>query len=239
LIIFFMANGIPTQSINVPAFLRQSLFGALSPGELDKLAAQAKVEKFAVQTQVNAAGQTLQYLRFVIEGGLTVTSTHANQKEVLVSTVGPGAWVAWLPCFVQEPLATDYNAVPGSLFIALPMHAVRACFEANPALYPLVIKEIGKRMRLLMEWTTQSALLPPEQRLARLISLLARERKLAPGNNVLDVTQAQLATLVGCSRQSASKLIASLQQRGLIKMGYRKCEVPDMAALRTYADQRV
>jgi signal-transduction protein with cAMP-binding, CBS, and nucleotidyltransferase domain len=86
-----MANGIPTQSINILAFLRQSLFGALSPVELDKLAAQAKVEKFAAQTQVNAAGQTLQYLRFVIEGGLTVTSTHANQKEVLVSTVGRGA----------------------------------------------------------------------------------------------------------------------------------------------------
>ena len=166
-----------------------------------------------------------------------IAATHRNGKEVLISTIGPGAWVAWLPCFVPEPLATDYTAMPGSVFIALPISAVRASFNAHPALYPLVLKEIDKRMRLLMEWTSQSALLMPEQRLARLLTLLARDRKLGATDCSLAVTQAQLATLIGCSRQSANRLVANLARKGLIRLGYGTCEIPDLAALRAFSEQ--
>ena len=78
---------------------------------------------------------------------------------------------------------------------------------------------------------------PPTQRLARLLTLLARERNAAPSNSTeLPVTRAHLATLVGCTRQSAGKLFAQLERLGLIRMGYGKCEIPDLAALRRYSD---
>jgi CRP/FNR family cyclic AMP-dependent transcriptional regulator len=232
-----MSTSLPPTAVNVEAFLRQSLFGALPAAEFARLVRQARVETFEHSCQVNAAGQTLQWLRLVIEGSLNIAATHRNGKEVLISTIGPGAWVAWLPCFVPEPLATDYTAMPGSVFIALPISAVRASFNAHPALYPLVLKEIDKRMRLLMEWTSQSALLMPEQRLARLLTLLARDRKLGATDCSLAVTQAQLATLIGCSRQSANRLVANLARKGLIRLGYGTCEIPDLAALRAFSEQ--
>lgn len=221
---------------NIEAFLRPSLFGTLPATELLKLVKLAKIERFVSSQPLNHVGQTLQWLRLVVEGGISISAAHASGKEVLISMMGPGAWVSWLPCFVQEPLATAYTASPGSVFIALPIPAVRECFDANPNLYPLVMAEISKRMRLLMEWTSQSALLMPEQRLARLIFLLAKNRNLNAVNNVLEVTQTQLADLIGCSRQSASKLFASLESRGLILMGYGKCEIPNIAALRAYSE---
>jgi hypothetical protein len=42
--------------------------------------------------------------------------------------------------------------------------------------------------------------------------------------------------LIGCSRQSASKLFSGLESKGLIRMGYGKCEIPNIAALRVYSE---
>lgn len=232
-----MSIGLSPSAINVEAFLRQSLFGALPLAALKKLAAHAQVEAFHINTKVNCVGQVLQHLRLVIEGGINITAVHSSGREVLVGTIGPGAWASWMPCFEQRPLATDYVAVEGSLAIALPMKVVRKCFEDYPHLYPLVLKEVAKRLRSLMEWVTQSALLPPTQRLARLLTLLARERNLSVSNAaVIPVTRAHLATLIGCSRQSAGKLFAQLERLGLIKMGYGKCEIPDLISLRKFSE---
>lgn len=232
-----MPAGISPTAVNIEAFLRPSLFGTLPDSALRHLAAQAAIESFPEATRLNSVGKRLEYLRLVIEGGVTITATHASGREVMVGTVGPGGWASWMPCFEQQPMATDYTAVEGSLCIALPMEAVRLCFNTHPHLYPLVLREVGKRMRLLMEWTTQSALLPPPQRLARLLTLLARERGVTSSNSTaLPVTRAHLATLVGCTRQSAGKLFAKLEDLGLIRAGYGVCEIPDIAALKRYSD---
>lgn len=231
-----MPLGISPTSVNVEAFLRPSLFGTLPESELKALSALAVVESFPVEHRLISHGERMSCLRLVVEGAVTVTATHSSGKEVMVASIGPGGWASWMPCFEQQALATDYSAVEGSLLIALPVDAVRRCFDRFPHLYPLLLNEISKRMRLLMEWTTQSALLPPLQRLARLIILLARERGISNGATELQVTQAQLATLVGCSRQSASKLFARLESQGLIRMGYGKCEVLNLAALRRFSE---
>jgi CRP-like cAMP-binding protein len=50
----------------------------------------------------------------------------------------------------------------------------REACERYPQLYGRILIEVGLRMRMVMEWTSQSVLLRPEQRLAKLLFVLSR-----------------------------------------------------------------
>ena len=90
-------------------------------------------------------------------------------------------------------------------------------------------------MRLLMEWSGQSVLLGPEQRMAKLLHLLARAHGVNGSGGLVPVTQARLAQIARCSRQTANQLIGALEQRGLVGTGYGRFEIPDMAALDAFS----
>jgi CRP-like cAMP-binding protein len=108
--------------------------------------------------------------------------------------------------------------------------------ERYPQIYPVIIRQIGRRMRLLIEWTGQSVLVGPVQRLAKLLHIMAREQQLVAGSAKLHVTQARLASLARCSRQTANELIGVLEQKGLLVCGYSAVEIPDLDRLAEFAD---
>ncbi len=226
----------PRSDINIRAFLQPTVLGRLGPELLDELASHARVERYEVQTLLNAAGTPLQWLRLVVQGHIEIVVRRASGKEVLVSEVGPGAWATWLPCFLPAAVDLDLCAAPDSCYIALPVTEVRRFCLKHPEIYPWIMEDMGKRMRLLMEWTSQSILMGPEQRMAKLIHILARDQKIGGLSGTLNVTQARLAGLARCSRQSANTLLGALEKRGLIHLTYGKCEIADMAKLAEFAD---
>lgn len=227
----------PRTDVNIRAFLQPTVLGRLGPELLNQLVAQARVERYEVPTLLNAAGTPLQWLRLVVEGHIEIVARRASGKEVSVSDVGPGAWATWLPCFIDAPPEHDFYSGASSCFIALPVTEVRRFCEQHPQMYPLVIGEIGQRLRLLMEWTGQSVLVGPEQRMAKLIHILARDQKIKTSPCTLLVTQTRLARLARCSRQSANALLGALEKKGLIHLAYGKCDIPELAKLAAFADE--
>jgi len=227
----------PKPNINVRAFLQPTVLGRLGPEVLEELVMQARVERYEVPTLLNSAGSPLQWLRLVVEGHIEIVARRASGKEVSVSDVGPGAWATWLPCFIAAPPEHDFYSGASSCFIALPVTEVRRFCEQHPQMYPLIIGEIGQRLRLLMEWTGQSVLIGPEQRMAKLIHILARDQKIKTSPGTLVVNQSRLASLARCSRQSANALLGALEKKGLIHLAYGKCDIPDLARLAAFADE--
>ena len=95
---------------------------------------------------------------------------------------------------------------------------------------------MGQRLRQLMEWTGESVLLGPEQRMAKLIHLLARLHGLPAADGTLPVTQARLARMARCSRQSANQLLGALEARGLIATDYGRFRIRDLAVLQAFIE---
>ena len=229
----------PRSDINIKAFLLPTVLGRLGPELLDELAVHARVERFEVPTLLNAAGTPLQWLRLVVEGHIEIVARRASGKEISVSEVGPGAWATWLPCFIAAPPEHDFYSGSSSCFIALPVAEVQRFCEQHPKMYPLIIGEIGQRLRLLMEWTGQSVLIGPEERMAKLVHILARDQKMKGNTGTLMVKQDRLAGLARCSRQTANALLSQLEKGGLIRLSYGKIEILDMAHLFAFADEDV
>jgi CRP-like cAMP-binding protein len=226
----------PRPSLDVQAFLKPTVFGQIGQDVLDMVARCAVIERFEIPTLLNAAGMPLERLRLVVDGNIAIIARKASGKEVVISEVGVRGWAAWLPCFMPAPPNYDFYSGAKSCFIALPVNEVqRFCIE-YPVLYPLIIGEIGLRFRLLMDWTSQSVLFGPEQRMAKLILILAQEQKIVTSPGSIPITQNRLAGLARCSRQSASVLFSNLEKKGLIQMQYGRCDIPCLAALAAFAD---
>ena len=229
-----MTNPIP--HLDVQQRLKATVLGRLSDEALDRLGQVARIEYFDIPTLLSPAGEHPKYLRLVIEGHIETIARSASGEEFVFSYITPGGWATWLSCFMEQAPDHDFYSSACACFIALPITAVKNLCDRYPEIYPLLIQEIGRRMRLLMEWTGQSVLVGPVQRMAKLLHLLSRDQQSNACAITLYITQARLASLARCSRQTANKLLSVLEQEGLIVAGYGQFEIPDLSRLAAFAD---
>jgi len=226
----------PSSSLDLRSLLQTSAFGVAGDDALDAACRLARVEHFKVPTLLSAAGEQPSYLRMVVKGHIEVIARSSGGAEFVVGYITAGGWATWLACFMERPPENDFYSSASAEFITFPISEVRALCERHPQIYPAIIRQIGRRMRLLIEWTGQSVLVGPVQRLAKLLHIMAREQQLVEGRAKLHVTQARLASLARCSRQTANELIGVLEQKGLLVCGYSAVEIPDLNRLAAFAD---
>ena len=226
----------PGADIDVRAILQPTLFGRMGAALLEEIACDARVERCESPCLLSPAGAPLLRLRLVVTGRIELVARTASGKAVTINEIEPGDWASWLPCFMPVTPEHELWAGAESVFIALPVAAVRSFCDRHPQMYPWVIGEIGQRLRLLTEWAVQSVLMGPEQRMAKLIGLMALNQKNAVPPHTLTVTQGRLASLARCSRQSGNVLLRALEKKGLIRLAYGKCEIPDLARLMAFAN---
>jgi len=226
----------PNSQLDLRSHLQATAFGALGDEALDVACRSARFEQFKVPTVLSVAGEQPSYLRLVVKGHIEVIARNSRGAEFVVGYITAGGWATWLACFMERPPENDFYSSASATLIALPITEVRALCERFPQIYPLIIRQIGRRMRLLIEWTGQSVLVGPVQRMAKLLHILAREQQVASGTVKLHVSQARLAGLARCSRQTANELIGVLEQKGLVVSGYSSIEIPEVNRLAEFAD---
>lgn len=226
----------PNSYLDLRLLLQPTAFGAVGDEALDAACRSARIEQFKVPTLLSAAGEQPSHLRLVVKGNIEVIARNSSGAEFVVGYITSGGWATWLACFMERPPENDFYSSASATLIALPIAEVRALCERFPQIYPVIIRQIGRRMRLLIEWTGQSVLVGPVQRMAKLLHILAREQQMAFGTVKLHVSQARLASLARCSRQTANELIGVLEHKGLVVSGYGFIEIPELNRLAVFAD---
>lgn len=213
------------------------MVGRLPEEALDDLTASARIQHFKMPTLLNAADEPLDYLRLVVEGHIELLERTAGGDEAGIAMLGPGNWVTWLGCFDERPSHYDFYSSANCTVIAIPCARMREIADQNPVMYRLVIGAIGDRFRLLMEWTTSSALLDQEHRIAKLLFMLSRlNADLSPPPTV-HYTQDKLAILARCTRQTMSLSLKKLEQLGLIELKYKRIEISQPEKLKAFAEE--
>ncbi|MEY2860212.1 MAG: hypothetical protein RL392_670 [Pseudomonadota bacterium] len=226
----------PSAVPDIRLLLQSTVWGTAGDDVLDAACRVARVEQFKTATLLSAAGEQPSYLRLVVKGHIEVVARNAGGAEFVVGYITSGGWATWLACFMRQPPDNDFYSSSNATCIAMPIAEVQAVCERYPQTYPHIIRQIGRRMRLLIEWTGQSVLVGPVQRLAKLLHILARESPTVSNSAKLHVTQARLASLARCSRQTANTLIGVLEQKGLVVCGYSSVEIPNLQRLAAFAD---
>jgi CRP-like cAMP-binding protein len=159
--------------------------------------------------------------------------------DTIVSVASPGQWVGDATCFMRQTRWVSVTA--GSALHVL--HLTQADFDdmirdaENCRHFAINTAEsLAEAITVVANLTQPDSEVRVAQRLLTFMGVHHETRFQA-----LAVSQADLATICGLSRQTLNKVLAGLVARGIIALNYRRIEIIDPAALQHLAihDERV
>ena len=210
------------RSKSVAALLGQTtLFGALRLSDRLAVARQMAPATFEPRELIFARGDPGEAVYLLISGRVRLSVVSADKRILSFKHAGPGEIFGEIAPLDGGRRSADATALTHVEARLLTRALLNRLVDTNPGIARAAIRFLCARLRDTSAQIEGIALHPIEVRLARLLlSVLGlRRRKRAPADIALDVgvSQAELALLIGASRQKLNAALAVLRRRGAVK----------------------
>lgn len=193
------------------------------------LVARSSLRIFAKGETICHAGDSYDGVYGIVRGVVRIEFSTVGNTYRIAAVKQPVFWFGQAACFRKSGFYSTITATTPVSTLFLPPHEFDRLIEnaAYCKAFALLsldhLEETAQAMGHLLVGDV-------EHRVAARLALLA-ERSGAQRPAVLHVTQFDLAEMCGLSRPTVQQILSNLEQRGLIKPGYRRIEVPDPEAL--------
>ncbi len=164
----------------------------------------------------------------LLEGRTRHLRSVGDGDEVLLHVGEPGIWFGEYPILCGQPSVGSVVADTASRALVLPAGEFERIVTEEPRHLRPFVALLGERFAILWRYVAEARGLAPEDWLrSRLAGVAEMQRRGQPSQEPATVrlSQSELANMVGLSRQTLSVLLARLQERKLIEVGYRKIRV--------------
>ena len=192
-------------------------FSSLPRALAQELAARATTRRYRRGEYICHAGEPATRL-FVVESGRIAIAVRARDgRESVAAVLGPGALFGELPFFDGEPRSSDARALTPVTLGEIDYEAVRAVIDEDPGQLWDVALILTRRLRATDEALADAMFLDVTGRTAkRLLQIAGSDDEFS-----LPVTQEELASIVGASRERVNKSIATFVRLGWLAVSER------------------
>jgi CRP/FNR family transcriptional regulator, cyclic AMP receptor protein len=177
-------------------------------------------------------------LYVVIDGKVKLTRTSTDGREVLVRVQGPGDMFGELAMFDPTYRTSNASAVTDARLAAIAHDDLRAVLADRPAIALLLLRELAQRLRIITDANTNLIFTDVPGRVAKALLELSDKFGTEQEDGTLvshDLTQEELAQLVGASRETVNKALADFAARGWIQLSAKSVLLIDPDRLRRRA----
>lgn len=174
----------------------------------------------------------------VLSGEVHVAQNSGDGRIAHLHSVGPGGWFGESSMLDGEPRFSDADAIGDTRLLRIGRDAFQRLTKENPAFYPAFTRLLCAHYRVAISHIVSSATLPVMTRLAqRLLHFARLEGRSRPGSRAIEfrLSQENLASTVGVSRQTLNGLLKTLEADGLIEIGYARVTLKRPAAIEKLA----
>lgn len=213
-------------------------FSALPIGVQDAVLASARVSRVRAGAVIGRRCEPARYWVGVAAGALRLGTALHDGRQLTLDLLGPGQWFGDIALMDDGPMDLDLTAQAPSTVLLVPRADLRRLTDGYDALRSALMQLNCQRLRHLFRRFEELHTLPLAQRLARQVVRLARRFGRAHGTAVrieLRISQADLAALVGGSRQRVNAALRQLQADGLVLLGEARLTVLDLPRLAALA----
>lgn len=204
------------------------VFSRLEPAQLDALAARMRRRAFGRGVIIFHQGMPGQALYVIESGSVRIFSLSEAGQEISVNIYGPGEIFGELSLLDGLPHSASAAAMEPTTVWMLFRDDFRRALEETPSMAIGIIEVLSARLRQTTSYAEELVFLDVSGRVAREVLKLAERYGVpaAEGGVIIDLplTQGELATLVGATRESVNKVLAQFRGRGYLTLeGRRIC----------------
>ena len=213
---------------------RSGIFQGVDPEAAEALAKEmdtVEVRKGDVLFNEGEAGDSL-YI--VLSGKIKLGRRAADGRQNLVSIMGPSDMVGELSLFDPGPRTATATAVTESTLASLDHDDLRPLLLDQPAVAMQLLRALAQRLRRTNEAMADLVFSDVPGRVAKALLDLAETFGDSESDGVRvrhDLTQEELAQLVGASRETVNKALSEFANRGWLRIEGRSVLLLDSERL--------
>jgi CRP/FNR family cyclic AMP-dependent transcriptional regulator len=188
--------------------------GTLSDADLMAVGSHGIARSYPKNTVIVSEGDRTDSLYIILEGRVKVYVSDDDGRDVVLATQGPGEYFGEL-VLDEGPRSASVMTLEPSRFLVVPLQDFRDFVVNNPAFALSLIEKLIARVRSLTESVKSLALMDVYGRVARLLLELAEE---SSGTLVISqrLTQQDIASRIGASREMVSRILKDLSTGGYL-----------------------
>jgi CRP-like cAMP-binding protein len=220
---------------SVHAFLAKGRwFGSLSPSIQEKILSRSEIIHVQPGAVLYRIGDAVNGLYATLEGDVRAYAYGDDNERIFLRALGPGSW------FGDVHLLDDYGkrtfearSVTNATLLLLPVEAYRQ-LTADPEIYRAFVRLMCIHMRHTVSVLVEARSEAPRRAARALLRLFrAHGIRTAEGARLgIGLSQADLASLVGVSRQYMNELIARWEDEGVLRWNGKAQPVLNIERLR-------
>jgi CRP-like cAMP-binding protein len=206
---------------------KTEMFEPLTDDELTQLSAASRVRDLRRNDVLFHEHDEADELFVVTRGRVAMTRGFIDGRESVMALMEVGDLFGEMPLFDGQTRSTDGRALEPSCVVVVPYQPVRDLYSARPELLWSVVRLLSTRLRVINEALADSMFLDVAGRTAK------RLLELSGGQDAfqLPVTQEELASMVGASRERVNKALAQFARLGWLEQHERRYRILDREAL--------
>jgi len=172
---------------------------------------------------------------YVIESGkIKLGHTASDGRESLIAVLGAGEMIGELSLFDPGPRTATAAALTNCKVLAMGHEALLPWLVGRPDLAVSLLAALARRLRRTNEALADLVFSDVPGRVAKaLLELGSKFGEPVPEGLLVthDLTQEELAQLVGASRETVNKALADFSQRGWMRIEQRSVTLLDLERL--------
>jgi len=213
---------------------RAPLFAALDDQAAGELLETMEAVHLDRGEQLFGEGEPGERVYVVRTGKIKLVRSWPDGRENLLAVLGPGEMFGELSLFDPGPRTSSARAVSEAELIALGHDDMMRWLARRPEVAKHLLQALAQRLRRTNVTLADLVFTDVPGRVAKALLDLARRfgRPIADGQLVAhDLTQEELAQLVGASRETVNKALADFASRGWLRLEARAVVLHDIERL--------
>jgi CRP/FNR family cyclic AMP-dependent transcriptional regulator len=215
---------------------RVPLFGDLTDAEVARFAEVTREREYPKNSVILFEDDPGDALYVVSSGQVKVVLIGEDGREVILSVLGEGDFFGEMSLIDDEPRSAHVIAMRDARLLVLRREDFQAQVQQHPGIALKLLKVLVQRLRRADAKIGGLVLLDVNGRVARLLLDLGDE---AGGPRITrKLTHHTIAQMIGSSRETVSRAMRELTDRGLIAVTRREITLLDRDGLATLAGDR-
>jgi len=213
---------------------KAGLFQGVDDEDAEALGGQFEIFEASRGTTLFHEGEPGDSLYIVLSGKVKLGRRSTDGRENLVAIMGPADEFGELSIFDPGPRTSTATVVTDARLARLPKTALQRWVNDRPAIALQLLRVLARRLRRTNTMLADLIFVDVPGRVAKQLLQLAQQFGSVDSGQLRvthDLTQEELAQLVGASRETVNKALADFAQRGWLRLEGKSVVILDRERL--------